>query len=434
MTRPAKPLDPNAPASPSRRRLLGGIGLMGGAAAASMAGALSARADADRAEPPLPDTTDSRLGAYPFHGEHQAGVTTRRHASLLLVAFNILATNPADLQRLFETLTERIAFLTAGGPIPARDAGFPPEDSGILGPVVTPDNLTVTVALGSSVFAENRYGLERLKPRQLRPMDRFPNDAIDAKISHGDLLLQFCANTAETNIHALRDIVRKLPGLLMVRWQQNGFVIPDAPTDGHQRTERNLFGFKDGTANPNSSDAAAMNRIVWVQPNSGEPDWAAGGSYQVVRVIRHFVERWDRTSLREQERVFGRDKEKGAPLGQKNEFDLPDYAADPDGKVIPHESHMRLANPRRPETEKNLILRRPYNYSRGITESGQMDMGLLFIAFQASLDDGFVAVQNRLNGEPLEEYIKPIGGGYYFVLPGSRGPHEPLGAGLFRGA
>ena len=27
-------------------------------------------------------------------------------------------------------------------------------------------------------------------------------------------------------------------------------------------------------------------------------------------------------------------------------------------------------------------------------------------------------MQTRLNGEPLEEYIKPVAGGFFFTLPG----------------
>jgi deferrochelatase/peroxidase EfeB len=64
------------------------------------------------------------------------------------------------------------------------------------------------------------------------------------------------------------------------------------------------------------------------------------------------------------------------------------------------------------------LLRRSYSYSLGLTKSGQLDMGLVFVAFQANLQTGFVATQQRLNGEPLEEYIKPFGGGYFFALPG----------------
>ena len=57
-------------------------------------------------------------------------------------------------------------------------------------------------------------------------------------------------------------------------------------------------------------------------------------------------------------------------------------------------------------------------------------MGLLFSSFQADLDKGFIAVQKRLDGEPLEEYIKPVGGGYFFALPGVESARSYLGQGL----
>lgn len=50
-------------------------------------------------------------------------------------------------------------------------------------------------------------------------------------------------------------------------------------------------------------------------------------------------------------------------------------------------------------------------------------------SYQANLADGFIFVQNLLNGEPLEEYISPFGGGYFFVLPGV-GKGGFLGQGL----
>ncbi|HLK25282.1 MAG TPA: Dyp-type peroxidase, partial [Caulobacteraceae bacterium] len=171
-------------------------------------------------------------------------------------------------------------------------------------------------------------------------------------------------------------------------------------------------------------------RLVWV--GDDEPAWARDGTYQAIRIIRMFVENWDRTPLGEQQRIIGRQKASGAPLGDPNgaEHHVPDYATDLKGETTALKAHIRLANPRRADTEQNLILRRPFNFSNGVTKSGQLEDGLLFIAYQADLEKGFIAVQSRLNGEPLEEYIKPFGGGFFFVLPGARDEADYLGRAL----
>ena len=419
-----------------RRRILMGMGVAGAALAG---GALScpamAAANPANAQATQAPSSDKTQDHHDFHGQHQNGIVTPRPAAGMLVAFDVLATDREGLERLLRTLNERIAFLMKGGPVAQVDHKLPPVDSGILGPVVSPDNLTITVSVGDSLFDE-RFALAKIKPKHLSRMQGFPNDALDPAQCHGDLSLQFCANTADTNIHALRDIVKNLPDLLLVRWKQEGTVPPQAPVKPGEpaQSARNFLGFRDGSANPDSNDNTAMNQIVWVQPDSGEPQWAVNGSYQAVRIIRNFVERWDRTPLQEQESIFGRNKASGAPMDGARETDVPDYSKDPHGKITKLDAHIRLANPRTAQTRNSLILRRPFNYSNGVNKNGQLDMGLLFICYQRDLEQGFIAVQTRLNGEPLEEYLKPVGGGYFFTLPGVRDEQDFIGRSLLDAA
>lgn len=403
-------------AEPARRRLLKSMGALGGALALTGGCPVAHGAPAQSAPGTL--SPDARMEKQPFHGLHQAGVLTPQQAAMMIVAFDVLAADKADLERLFRLLTDRIRFLTSGGPIPdTPNPRLPPIDSGILGEFIAPDNLTVAVSLGHSLF-DARFGLAAQMPKKLQRMTRFPNDALDADLCHGDLLLQICANTQDTVIHALRDIIKHSPDLLSVRWKREGFISNHAARSRGKETPINLLGFRDGTANPDSSNAALMDKIIWVTKEQGEPAWAVGGTYQAARIIQFRVEFWDRTPLKEQQTIFGREKLSGAPLGMQHEHDVPDYTRDPDGEVIALDSHIRLANPRTPETEANLMMRRGYSYSLGVSNSGQLDMGLLFVCYQHDLEKGFLTVQKRLNGEALEEYIKPIGGGYFFVLPG----------------
>jgi deferrochelatase/peroxidase EfeB len=387
-----------------RKFLLGTAGVAGMASVVSMP-----RSATSTAAPPA---------VVPFHGAHQAGITTPPQQHTVLVAFDAIAADRAELTDLLRTITERARLLTTGGTPPDTGITGPPSDSGVLGPTVVADRLTVTVGVGASLF-DGRYGLAARKPAGLTAMRTFPNDALDPAQCHGDLSVQLCADNRDTVVHALRDLTRHTRGAMQVRWRVDGFTSPPRPAG----TPRNLMGFKDGTANLRATDDAALNRLVWTDD---------GGTYQVVRVIRMLVEFWDRISLAEQENIFGRRRDSGAPLDGDDEFDEPDYAADPIGNATPLTSHIRRANPRTPLTEGSRILRRPYNYDRGMDPAGDLDMGLLFVCYQRDLASQFEAVQARLADEPLADYISPVGGGYFYVLPGVRAEADHFGSFIIR--
>jgi deferrochelatase/peroxidase EfeB len=418
-----------------RQFLAGSAALLGAGAAGAVTGAIAeaeGRVKAATQTPPQEQRTalaQELATRVAFDGPHQAGILTAPPAQATLVALDAIAPDRSTLISALQSLSVRARALTQGATVGAEEIDDPPPDSGILGPLDAPDDLTVTIAFGASLF-DQRYGLGARKPKGLERMPSFPADELDPSRSDGDVLLSVCAGQRDTVVHTVRELMRAVVGHLTPRWSLDGFQSAKrGPTP--RNNPRNLFAFRDGTANPDVSDTGLMDELVWVGSGAGEPAWTSGGSYQVVRTIRMHVEFWDRVGMFEQQNMIGRYRASGAPLGGTEEFQNPRYDLDPDGRRIPLDAHIRLANPRTAQTSDQRILRRGYNYNRELDEAGNLDQGLLFVAFNQDIQRQFATIQTRLAGEPMTDYITPVGGGYFFAPPGSRGPGDWVGSGLF---
>jgi deferrochelatase/peroxidase EfeB len=407
-----------------RRRFLGGALGAAGALAAGGAGFGVAKAVG----------ADDRAGAdaatVPFYGRHQAGIATPAQDRLAFAAFDVTTTDVDALQRMLGTWAAAAAQMTKGLPIGSVETApqVPPIDTGeALG--LPAADLTITVGFGPSLF-DDRFGLAAKRPAALAPIPALPGDTLDPDRSGGDIGVQACADDPQVAFHAIRNFARLARGVAVLRWSQLGFGRTSS-TSTAQDTPRNLLGFKDGTNNIKAENTDEMDRFVWVGAEGDQP-WMRGGSYLVARRIRMLIESWDTDYLADQEAVFGRFKNSGAPLTGRHEFDPVDLDALEDNKpVIPLDAHIRLASPHTNGGQK--ILRRGYSYTDGIDpDTGLLDAGLFFIAFQKDPRKQFVPLQRKLGShDALNEYIRHTGSGLYAVPPGLSGPGDWWGKTLF---
>ncbi len=405
----------------TRRKLLGAAGV--GALAVGAAGA-GGYAIADK---PTQGTPDPAALPISFDGKHQAGIVTPAQDRLYFVALDMTSERRADLISLLKEWTSAARQMTQGNDVGAFGAVAgpplaPPEDTGeALG--LPPSGLTVTVGFGRSLFVDEqdrpRFGLDGLLPDGLVELPAFSGDRLDPVISGGDLAIQACANDPQVAVHAIRNLVRIAFGRASVRYSQMGFGRTSS-TSTAQVTERNMLGFKDGTANIKVEESKDVHDFVWVPKGEG-PDWMVGGTYLVTRKIAMRIETWDRESLEGQEVIIGRTKGSGGPLSGGDEFAAIDLLAqDKAGKpLIDHKSHVRLAHPDSNRGAK--LLRRGYNYVDGSNGLGQLNAGLFFIAYQRNTEKQFVQVQRSLAGsqnDTLNEYIVHVSSGHFACPPG----------------
>lgn len=389
----------------SRRQLLASLGAVAvGAGAATLA--VERAAQAATQEP----------GIVPFRGAHQAGITTPAQDRLHFVAFDVVTDDREELAALLRRWTLAAERMTRGegagpvGPVSGLPEA-PPDDTGeAYG--LAPARLTLTFGVGPGLFADpdgrDRFGLAGRRPEALADLPSFAGDRLDPAWCGGDLCVQACADDPQVAVHAVRNLVRLGMGVVRVRWAQLGFGRTSS-TSRDQSTPRNLFGFKDGTANIRAEDTDLLDRHVWA--DGSDQAWMAGGSYLVARKVRMTIETWDRSSLAEQEAVIGRSKGEGAPLSGGTESTAPVLAA------LPARSHVRLAHPGSNDGAR--MLRRGFSYVDGADRLGHLDAGLFFLAFQRDPRAAFVPVQRRLAAsDSLNEYVVHVGSALFAVPPG----------------
>ncbi|PJJ62253.1 iron uptake transporter deferrochelatase/peroxidase subunit [Compostimonas suwonensis] len=417
----------------SRRALLG----LGIAGAGVVGAGVGVAADRLLVQPAV--AASGAAGVYPFYGEHQSGIVTAAQDRLHFAAFDVADISRDELVELLQDWTVAAARMTQGGSAgefgPASGPyDAPPDDTGEALDLPAA-GLTITFGFGPTLFqtadGTDRFGLASRRPPALIELPHFPADALVDTLTGGDLCVQACSDDPQVAVHAIRNLSRIAFGRASVRWSQLGFGRTSSTTRA-QTTPRNLFGFKDGTANLKAEDTAQVTDHVWAHPDDGAA-WMAGGSYLVSRKIRMTIETWDRQSLREQETLIGRTKGEGGPLSGGTEFHEPDFATTgrDDAPLIDADSHLSVAHP--DHNDGAVILRRGYNFVDGNDDLGRLNAGLFFICFQRDPATQFVPIQlNLAKNDRMNEYIRHVGSGIFAVPPGaSEGGY--IGSGLFEG-
>ncbi|MFS9044064.1 iron uptake transporter deferrochelatase/peroxidase subunit [Streptococcus rubneri] len=376
-----------------RREFLKKAGIGGAGLALGLSGASAFFANKEHGSKQIADGQEE----ISFYGKHQAGITTPMQKNIYFVVLDLRTTDKNELIQLFKEWTDYSQKLVNGELVKkdGSNALLPPSDTGeTVG--LNPYRLTLTFGVSASFLT--KLGLEKKRPKLFRDLPAFPKEQLREQYTGGDIVIQACADDEQVAFHAVRNLIRKGRNKVTMKWSQSGF----AAIGDRMETPRNLFGFKDGTANVTTEKD--FDKVVWADSQ----DWMKNGSYMAVRRIIMHLETWDRTNLQEQENTFGRYKESGAPFGKQNEFDEVDLS------LLPVDSHVRLAK------EVDLpILRRSYSYSDGIDpKTGQFDAGLLFIAFQKD-PDSFVKIQTNLGADDkMNEYVTHIGSGLFACFGG----------------
>ncbi|MGW5054569.1 Dyp-type peroxidase [Actinokineospora sp. NPDC004072] len=368
---------------PSRRAFLGA------------ASALTAGLAAGCAAPAQPEPA-AAVAPVPPTGQHQAGIVLPRNPqpNLLVVIADVQG---GEVGPLLADLGTTILGLTSGAD--PRLLGLPPGD------------LTVTIGVG---------------PRLVRAVDpslpgatdlpQFSRERITPAARGGDVLMQICATDAVLPSVAAAALLDRAGPRLRERWRQSGRRGSTVPVTDDLTAPRNVLGFVDGIVGPHSP--AQQERDLWLP---GPPP-VAGGTIAVLRRMELDLPRFAALTTTEQEAVFGRRRDTGAPLSGGTIATDPNLnAKTPDGRyLIPPTAHLRRAHPT--TIGVGLMLRRSYTIDDPAP-------GLLFISFQNTLNTFTNTLTRMDHNDALLPYTTTTASATFLILPGFS--DHPLGATLF---
>lgn len=400
----------------------------------------------------------------------QSGITNRPPEHALIAAFDLTGGDSAANQATVVALRDLVhrelrSDLDDQGPATPKDQ--PSPETGELGFHDGYDraHMTITVGLGKTGF--EKLGV----PAEEQPQDLVPipwaslGDGTVLNAANGDLVVQVCSDDVYVCEHVVRRIEEELGAGLMMVWSQLG---SQRYTTRQGRTSRGegraLIGFIDGTSNLDPRHSSEDEKLVFVDPSavgsyppvptpqsSGyagtpetefppdlrhppatEPEWTRQGTYLVVRGSLQTITPWDDLPLGEQEATIGRFKYSGAFLDLADDpgrlDEPPAFAADQaNNTAVPVSSHVRKANPRRPEDDDRRIFRR--GYPLVVANEAGLGRGLLFVAFARTISTQFEFIMRAWMRNP--NFPQPgagsdrllafdptvVAGGYYFVPP-----------------
>jgi putative iron-dependent peroxidase len=229
----------------------------------------------------------------------------------------------------------------------AKVAGRIPSLANTVGAIDPRARLVCTMSFGSEFWDAMSPGQ---RPMGLRPFTELVVGERRAPSTGGDVLVHILSRRHDLNFELATWLRHELGDTVSITDEVHGFRYLDS---------RDLTGFIDGTENPKGEKTRAAAALIGKE----DPPFA-GGSYVFTQRYVHDLQKWARTSLKEQEGAIGRRKRDSQELSPKA---TPDTA---------HISRVVIEE----NGEELQIVRHSFPYGT-VSEAG-----LFFVAYSKTLD------------------------------------------------